>query len=106
MCFATYVGIVTGAVWACEMEIATTMLQLVGMVMFIGPDYLTGCMNMVPHNVSGCIPGFTPFECFYYWFGVGVNLVWGYVPAMLMIDAFKRSAAMKHSVAHASSKRN
>lgn len=95
LCFITYIGMVTGAVWACEMEIATLMLQLVGMIVFVGPDYMTGCMNMVPHNVSGCIPGFSSYEFFYYWFGVGVNIVWGVVPLVMLHDAFKRSIAMK-----------
>ena len=75
--------------------------QVVGMILFVGPDFMTGCPNMVPHNVLTCVPGFSLYEGFYFWFGVVVNIVWGYVPLAMMRSAIQRSVAMKETASAA-----
>lgn len=95
LCVATYVGIVTGALWSHELEVLTLAIQLVGMIFFVGPDFMTECMNMVPHDKPGCIPGFSFFEFFYFWFGVSVNFVWFFVPITMLVSAIRRSVSLK-----------
>jgi len=53
---------------------------------------MTGCENMVPHGVKNCMPGFSLFELFYFWFGVGVNVVWVIVPAVMIVNIWRSYA--------------
>merc|ERR1711871_35298 len=76
LCLSAYVGIVTDKVWSCELEIMALTVQLIGTFVFVLPDFLTGCLNMVPHNVPTCVPNLTAYTAFFFYFGVTVNVVW------------------------------
>jgi len=84
LCVITYVAIATGSKLAAGWELITLTWQLFGLLAFVGPDFLTGCLNMVPHGEEGCLPEFTPYNFFFSWFGVGINIIWAYVPICMM----------------------
>ena len=66
LCFISYVGIVRRAPWRQPFEIMALTWQLVGAVLFIVPELLAGCANLVPQGKEYCIPGFSIFELFYW----------------------------------------
>jgi hypothetical protein len=58
-----------------------------GTVWFVGPELLTGCVNMVPFGIRRCVAGFSSYELLYFWFAVGANCVWIVVPVMMICHA-------------------
>ena len=73
LCLAAYVGLATRKGWADGVALVALSFQLFGAFVFIIPEFMTGCENMIPHGEKNCSPGFSLFEIFYFWFGVGVN---------------------------------
>ena len=64
LCLAAYVGIARRSAWR---EIAATLaltFQLFGAIVFIVPDLMTGCPNMIESARGTCVAGFTPYELF------------------------------------------
>ena len=87
LCFLTYIAHYARSPYRPSLAIVTLSAQLWGTVMFVGPEILTGCKNMVPVGVDGCLSaGTTPYELLYFWFAVGANVLWIVVP-LLMIKA-------------------
>ena len=66
LCFAAYVGIARGAKWQHEAELVALSFQLFGLFIFVGPEFMTECLNMVPHGVAGCFPPVDAYTLFYY----------------------------------------
>jgi hypothetical protein len=70
--------------------------QLFGAIVFVIPEFLSGCLNMVPHNVHTCVPDASSYyNLFYFYFGVLVNFVWVIIPAYMIWEAICSSAAEK-----------
>eukprot|EP00937_MAST-01D_sp_MAST-1D-sp2_P008265 g8265.t1 len=88
-----------------ELELVTLLFQLCGTIWFVGPELLTECRNMVPIGVAGCLPGTKPYELMYFWFAVGVNVVWVLVPLVMIVAAMQRNAALKAQAATPTSKK-
>jgi hypothetical protein len=92
LCLAAYVGLASRKGWADGVGLVALSFQLFGAFVFILPEFMTGCENMVPHGVKNCMPGFSLFELFYFWFGVGVNVVWVIVPAVMIVNIWRSYA--------------
>ena len=58
-----------------------------GAVLFVCPDYFTGCPNMQPVGEPGCLPPFTPFYFCFASLGVVINRIWLVVPVAMMAKA-------------------
>ena len=85
LCFLTYCAIYARSKFAPSLALVTLSAQLWGTVMFIGPEIMTGCKNMVPIGVTGCLAAsFSPYELLYFWFAVGANFLWIIVPLRMM----------------------
>ena len=92
LCLAAYVGIARRSAWR---DIAATLaltFQLFGAIVFIVPDLMTGCPNMIESARGTCVAGLTPYELFFYWFGVGANLVWILIPGIMLWSVVSRSS--------------
>ena len=92
LCLAAYVGLATRKGWADGVALVALSFQLFGAFVFIIPEFMTGCENMIPHGEKNCSPGFSLFEIFYFWFGVGVNVVWVIVPAVMIFNIWRSYA--------------
>ena len=68
-------------------------LAAYGALIFVAPDYLTGCLNMQPFNEPGCTPPLTPFYFFFVYFGVIINWIWFVVPVAMLASAVRRDFA-------------
>ena len=64
MSFLTAVSICNGRKWHKTLEVCVLTMAAYGAIMFLLPDYMTGCLNMHPMGKPGCMPPFTPFNCF------------------------------------------
>ena len=90
LCLIAYIGICTRAKWADVVAMVALSFQLFGAIVFILPDLLTGCPNMQPFDQPTCMPDATMFTFFYFWFGVGCNILWVVIPIKFMADIIKR----------------
>ena len=90
-----FVGLYQRATWRRELEVCVCTLQMFGNAMFVGPELLTGCLNMVPIGTKGCTAGLTAYELFFFWFAVGINAIWLVVPAYFLVTNVLESAAQK-----------
>lgn len=90
LCLIAYVGICKRAKWADVVAMMALSFQLFGAIVFIVPDLLTGCPNMQPFDQLTCMPEATMFTFFYFWFGVGCNILWVAIPIKFMADIIKR----------------
>jgi len=95
LCIITCVGIMKNKPWHHEMQALMSAVHLFGVIMFVVPEFLTQCQNMAPIGEKSCLPELTPFTFFYYYFGVGANLVWVFVPLYLGYTAIMESAEIK-----------
>ena len=89
-------AIVTTAATAMAAAVVLTMAAY-GALLFVVPDYLTGCLNMQPFGEPGCMPPLTPFYFFFVYFGVVINWIWFAVPVAMLAktvrDDFVSAAA-------------
>jgi len=90
LCLIAYIGICKRAKWADVVAMMALSFQLFGAIVFILPDLLTGCPNMQPFDKLTCMPDATMFTFFYFWFGVGCNILWVAIPIKFMADIIKR----------------
>jgi len=90
LCLIAYIGICKRAKWADAVALIALSFQLFGAIVFIVPDLITGCPNMQPFDVNTCLPDATMFTFFYFWFGVGCNILWVAIPIKFMADIIKR----------------
>jgi hypothetical protein len=84
LCFLTYVSYYSRSKYCPALALVTLSAQLWGTVMFVGPELLTGCKNMVPIGQDGCSAGFSRYELLYFWFAVGANFLWIVMPLRMM----------------------
>jgi len=92
---AVFVGIYQHAAWRNELEICLCTLHLFGNAVFVIPELLTGCLNMVPIGVKGCHAGMSAYELFFFWFAVGINGVWVVVPIYCLVTTVGQSVSKK-----------
>ena len=79
-----------------ELEISTLLFQICGTIWFVGPELLTGCKNMVPIGIEGCTTvGTKPYELMYFWFAVGVNVVWIIVPLLMLRHTVQQNVSAR-----------
>jgi hypothetical protein len=90
LCLAAYVGLQKRAAWQHELQIAALAFQLLGAIVFVGSELLTGCLNMVPIGEHTCAPGVSLYELFYFWFGVSANFVWVVIPLRMAAGVITR----------------
>lgn len=96
LCLFAYVGYCRDSAWKQEIGILALAFQLFGAIVFVGPEFLTGCINMVPHNEYNCMPDTgSLYNLFYFYFGVGANFVWVVIPVYMIWEAVHSSAAQK-----------
>jgi len=103
MCAVCYYAISKRKNYAQEMTILTAFLQLLGTIMFVFPEFITGCRNLSPFGFDGCIARFTtvpkgttlPYHALFFGFAVGANLIWIIVPLKIMINAWRENMALK-----------
>lgn len=96
LCLFAYVGYCRDAKWKQEIGILALAFQLFGAIVFVGPEFLTGCLNMVPHNEFNCMPDTgSLYNLFYFYFGVGANFVWVVIPVWMIWEEVRSSAAAK-----------
>jgi hypothetical protein len=100
LCWATYVLTVRGSKYAQDMWIITCVFQIFGTIAFLAPELLDGCMNMQPFGVHGCLPlpPLTPFYGMYFYFAVGANFIWIFVPLYIIACAMRENAVAKLTV--------
>ena len=55
LCLAAYVGIVKRKGWADGVALVALSFQLFGAIVFVVPDLMTECKNMVPLRVIRCV---------------------------------------------------
>lgn len=84
MSFLTAVSITNNGKWHRILEICVLTMAAFGALLFLVPDYMTGCLNMHPMGVSECIPPLTPFNLFFVYFGVVINWIWFFVPSYML----------------------
>ena len=85
------------------MVLLTGFIQLLGTIMFVFPEFVTGCKNLSPFGLEGCIERFTSvpsgstleYHGLFFLFAVGANLVWIFVPLKLMVNAWNENLAAK-----------
>lgn len=85
LCFLTYVSYYSRSTYCPALALITLSAQLWGTVMFVGPELMTGCKNMVPIGVDGCSAGYSPYELLFFWFAVGANFLWIVKPLQMML---------------------
>mgnify|MGYP006080361797 CR=1 FL=1 len=103
MCFVTYFACMKKKSWRQEMVLLTGFIQLLGTIMFVFPEFVTGCKNLSPFGLEGCIERFTSvpsgstleYHGLFFLFAVGANLVWIFVPLKLMVNAWNENLAAK-----------
>mmetsp|Transcript_6953 Transcript_6953/g.8428 ORF Transcript_6953/g.8428 Transcript_6953/m.8428 type:complete len:258 (+) Transcript_6953:107-880(+) len=95
LCILTCVGIMKNLPWHHELQAVVSAFHLFGTIMFIAPEFLTSCPNMAPIGEETCLPDLTPFTFFYFYFGVGANLVWILVPLYIGFTAVLQSVSVK-----------
>ena len=78
------VAICKQATWHRSLENIVLTLASYGTLIFVAPDYLTGCLNMQPFGEPGCSPPYTPFYFFFVYYGVIINWVWFMVPIVML----------------------
>jgi hypothetical protein len=92
------VGIKRGASWARDLQLVALTFQLLGAIVFVGAELMTGCMNLVPFGKPGCLPDLSLYTAFYFYFGVTLNFVWVLIPTLMIAGIVRSSAAeTKHS---------
>ena len=84
MSFLTAVSICNEGKWHKTLEVCVLTMAAYGALLFLVPDYMTGCLNMHPMGVSDCMPPMTPFNLFFVYFGVLINWIWLFVPAYML----------------------
>ena len=94
----------------------TLTFQLCGTIWFVLPEVLVGCPNMHPIGfrepvaagaaagavgAHSCLGGHDggAYDVMYFWFAVGVNVVWVLVPLAMLRAAAARGAARKAALA-------
>merc|ERR1712086_419652 len=105
MCLITYYGCLRKRIWSNEMVMLTAFLRLIGTIVFIVPEFITGCKNLSPFGLESCetrfktVPEGTTlyYHMLYFGFAVGANIVWIVVPAKLMLDAWCSNCALKRA---------
>ena len=97
MSWLVAVGICKHASWHRTLEAVVLTMAAFGALLFVVPDYLTGCLNMQPFGEPGCMPPLTPFYFFFVYFGVVINWIWFAVPVAMLAktvrDDFVSAAA-------------
>ena len=94
LCFLTYVSYYSRSKYCPTLALVTLSAQLWGTVMFVGPELLTGCKNMVPIGKDGCYAGFSSYELLYFWFAVGANFLWIVIPLRMMATIASQIASV------------
>ena len=84
MSFLTAVSICNEGKWHKTLEVCVLTMAAYGALLFLVPDYMTGCLNMHPMGVNDCMPPMTPFNLFFVYFGVLINWIWLFVPAYML----------------------
>jgi hypothetical protein len=85
LCLMTLYAVITKSPFRYSLELITSTLQFVGMVIFIGAEVYEGQMNVPALDPVGSETGIklklNLYHLTYYWFAFWFcNLVWGFVP--------------------------
>ena len=88
-------GIATRSRWHKTLEAAVLTMAAYGTVVFVVPDFLTGCPNMQPFAEHTCLPPLTPFYAFFVYFGVTINIIWFVVPLRMLWNNVKTDLDVK-----------
>ena len=96
LCFLTYIAYYSRSKYCPALALVTLSAQLWGTVMFVGPELMTGCKNMVPIGMEGCSAGFSRYELLYFWFAVGAN----FVPPPVKMDCLSLCVSVCLCVTH------
>jgi len=103
MCWLSYYAISNNKAWRQEISFMTAFLQFLGTIMFVFPEFITGCRNLSPFGFDGCLARFTSvppgstleYHGLFFGFAVGANLIWLAVPLKLMINAWSENIEIK-----------
>jgi hypothetical protein len=95
LCVAAFVAISNRAPWRYAVEVCVSTMHVFGTVMFLFPELMNGCLNLVPIGAKkSCVAGFSLYELFFFWFATGMNAVWIVVPLYLGVTAAQVGSGM------------
>ena len=96
LCFITYILIQWKSPYARDMQIITSVFQLIGTYFFIVPELLMGCSNLLPFYSQSCLPlpPLDLFHGFFFYLAVGLNVVWIVVPLYIIYSSVMENGQM------------
>jgi hypothetical protein len=87
LCLILYHGVRVRAPWRHALQLATSSVQLMGTIIYLGPEiyWWKGAHLMIDWNLT-----FSPAYLAYFWFPVALGpLMWIFVPLALMYDSVR-----------------
>ena len=81
-----YLGYKWNSSFTYPLEIVVCVMHIFGAVLFVLPEFLTGCKNIpVDYNFE-----FTLHHIVYFWFGFMANFIWIVIPLYNLKNAFQK----------------